>query len=106
VFDKYSHDVFQLYHAQLHTPVSKVSLETPRALETHEIPEIVEQFRLGAENAKAAGFDGVELHGAFGYLIDQFLQDGSNQRTDEYGGSIEKRSLTPHKIALLPLTFC
>ncbi|MBW4450877.1 MAG: alkene reductase [Spirirestis rafaelensis WJT71-NPBG6] len=77
---------------ELHTSAGKVSLETPRALETHEIPEIVEQFRLGAENAKAAGFDGVELHGAFGYLIDQFLQDGSNQRTDEYGGSIEKRS--------------
>jgi N-ethylmaleimide reductase len=67
-------------------------LETPRALETQEISEIVEQFRRGAENALAAGFDGIELHGAFGYLIDQFLQDGSNQRTDEYGGSIEKRS--------------
>ncbi len=77
---------------ELHTPAGKVSLETPRALETDEIAEIVAQFRLGAENAKAAGFDGVELHGAFGYLIDQFLQDGSNQRTDEYGGSIEKRS--------------
>ncbi|MBD2347249.1 alkene reductase [Anabaena subtropica] len=76
----------------LHTPVGKVSLETPRALETAEIAEIVEQFRQGAENALTAGFDGVELHGAFGYLIDQFLQDGSNQRNDEYGGSIEKRS--------------
>ena len=77
---------------ELHTPEGKRTLDTPRALETHEIPEIVEQFRKGAENALAAGFDGVELHGAFGYLIDQFLQDGSNQRTDEYGGSIEKRS--------------
>ncbi len=77
---------------QLHTPEGKQALPTPRALETHEIPEIVEQFRKGAENALAAGFDGVELHGAFGYLIDQFLQDGSNQRTDEYGGSVEKRS--------------
>ncbi|ODG98307.1 alkene reductase [Nostoc sp. KVJ20] len=76
----------------LHTPIGKVSLETPRALETPEISEIVEQFRRGAKNALAAGFDGIELHGAFGYLIDQFLQDGSNQRTDEYGGSIEKRS--------------
>ena len=76
----------------LHTPEGKRSLETPRALETHEIPEIVEQFRKGAENAMTSGFDGVELHGAFGYLIDQFLQDGSNQRTDEYGGSIENRS--------------
>lgn len=77
---------------ELHTPDGKRPMEAPRALETHEIPEIVEQFRKGAENALAAGFDGVELHGAFGYLIDQFLQDGSNQRTDEYGGSIEKRS--------------
>jgi 2,4-dienoyl-CoA reductase-like NADH-dependent reductase (Old Yellow Enzyme family) len=53
---------------------------------------VVEAFRKGAENAKAAGFDGVEIHGANGYLIDQFLQDGSNQRTDRYGGSIENRA--------------
>jgi N-ethylmaleimide reductase len=77
---------------QLHTPIGKVDLETPRALETSEIPEIIEQFRFGAANAKQAGFDGIELHGAFGYLIDQFLQDGSNQRQDEYGGSIENRA--------------
>ncbi len=77
---------------ELHTPIGKVPMEPPRALETYEIPEIVEQFRQGAKNAKAAGFDGVELHGAFGYLIDQFLQDVSNQRTDEYGGSIENRA--------------
>ncbi|OWY66774.1 alkene reductase [cyanobacterium TDX16] len=76
---------------ELHTPVGKVAMEAPRALETAEIAEIVEQFRQGAENALAAGFDGVELHGAFGYLIDQFLQDGSNQRSDEYGGSVENR---------------
>ncbi|MDJ0673882.1 MAG: alkene reductase [Calothrix sp. MO_167.B42] len=76
----------------LHSPIGKVTLETPRALETQEIPEIVEQFRQGAVNAVEAGFDGVELHGAFGYLIDQFLQDGSNQRTDKYGGSIENRA--------------
>ncbi|WP_427161980.1 alkene reductase [Aliinostoc sp. HNIBRCY26] len=76
----------------LHTPVGKVALETPRALEITEIGEIVEQFRQGAVNALAAGFDGVELHGAFGYLIDQFIQDGSNQRIDEYGGSVENRS--------------
>jgi len=62
-----------------------------RALETSEIKEIVEQFRQGAIRAKAAGFDGVEIHGANGYLIDQFLQDGSNKRTDIYGGSIENR---------------
>lgn len=76
----------------LHTPIGKVSLETPRALEIDEIPVIIEQFTQGAKNAIRAGFDGVELHGAFGYLIDQFLQDESNQRTDRYGGSIENRS--------------
>jgi len=65
---------------------------TPRALETWEIPEIVEQYRKGAENALAAGFDGVEVHAANGYLIDQFLRNGTNQRTDNYGGSIENRA--------------
>lgn len=65
---------------------------TPRALETEEIPEIVEQFRKGAENAMAAGFDGVEIHGGFGYLIDQFLRNCTNKRTDKYGGSIENRA--------------
>jgi 2,4-dienoyl-CoA reductase-like NADH-dependent reductase (Old Yellow Enzyme family) len=65
---------------------------TPRALSTKEVGDVVEAFRKGAENAKAAGFDGVELHGANGYLLDQFLQDGSNQRTDRYGGSIENRA--------------
>lgn len=64
----------------------------PRALATDEIAGIVEEFRRGAENAKAAGFDGVEIHGANGYLLDQFLQDGSNRRTDRYGGSIENRA--------------
>jgi N-ethylmaleimide reductase len=65
---------------------------TPRALETHEIPSVIAQFRQGAENALAAGFDGVEIHGANGYLLDQFLQDGTNKRTDQYGGSIENRA--------------
>jgi 2,4-dienoyl-CoA reductase-like NADH-dependent reductase (Old Yellow Enzyme family) len=65
---------------------------TPRALETAEIPAIVEAYRVGAANAKKAGFDGVELHGANGYLLDQFLQDSTNQRTDRYGGSIENRA--------------
>ena len=65
---------------------------TPRALRIPEITGIVEAFRRGAENAQAAGFDGVELHGANGYLLDQFLQDGSNHRDDEYGGSIENRA--------------
>lgn len=66
--------------------------ETPRALELDEIPEVIEAYRKGAENAKKAGFDGVEIHGANGYLIDQFLQDSTNQRTDAYGGSIENRA--------------
>jgi 2,4-dienoyl-CoA reductase-like NADH-dependent reductase (Old Yellow Enzyme family) len=65
---------------------------TPRALATDEIPEIVEAFRKGAENAMEAGFDGVEIHGANGYLLDQFLQDSTNKRTDRYGGPIENRA--------------
>lgn len=65
---------------------------TPRALELTEIPAIIEAFRKGAENAEKAGFDGVELHGANGYLLDQFLQDKTNHRTDGYGGSIENRA--------------
>jgi len=65
---------------------------TPRALEKHEIPGIVADYRKAAENALAAGFDGVEVHGANGYLLDQFLQDGTNKRTDEYGGSVENRA--------------
>ncbi len=65
---------------------------TPRALETDEIPGVVEAYRKGAENAKAAGFDGVEIHGANGYLLDQFLQDSTNKRTDRYGGLIENRA--------------
>lgn len=65
---------------------------TPRALELSEIPEIIEQYRKGAENAKRAGFDGVEIHGANGYLLDQFLQDKTNRRTDIYGGNIENRA--------------
>ncbi len=65
---------------------------TPRALTTEEIPGIVAAYRQGAENALRAGFDGVEIHGANGYLLDQFLQDRTNQRTDSYGGSIENRA--------------
>jgi 2,4-dienoyl-CoA reductase-like NADH-dependent reductase (Old Yellow Enzyme family) len=64
----------------------------PRALETHEMAGIVAAFKQGAENAKKAGFDGVEIHGANGYLLDQFLQDGTNKRTDQYGGPIENRA--------------
>jgi 2,4-dienoyl-CoA reductase-like NADH-dependent reductase (Old Yellow Enzyme family) len=65
---------------------------TPRALETREIPGIVAAFRRGAQNALRAGFDGVELHGANGYLLDQFLQDKTNRRTDAYGGPVENRA--------------
>lgn len=65
---------------------------TPRALETSEIPALIESFRIAAHNARTAGFDGVEVHGANGYLLDQFLRDGSNRRTDKYGGSIANRT--------------
>jgi N-ethylmaleimide reductase len=68
------------------------AIPTPRALEINEISGIVQEFRQGAMNAKVAGFDGVEVHGANGYLLDQFLEDGTNQRTDQYGGSIENRA--------------
>jgi len=69
-----------------------VPVSPHRALALEEIPGIVEEFRAGAERAKAAGFDGVEIHGANGYLLDQFLQDGSNKRTDRYGGSTQNRA--------------
>lgn len=65
---------------------------TPRALDLGEIPGIVAAYRRAAENAKAAGFDGVEIHGANGYLLDQFLEDGTNKRTDIYGGPVENRA--------------
>ena len=69
-----------------------VDVSVPRALETDELPRIVEDFRKATVNAKAAGFDGVEVHGANGYLIDQFLKDGPNKRDDAYGGSFENRA--------------
>lgn len=77
---------------EIHTPNGKVAHVTPRALTLGEIPTIVGGFRAAAENAKAAGFDGVEVHGANGYLLDEFLRDGSNQRSDEYGGPLENRA--------------
>lgn len=73
-----------LGHVSLLRPLRE--FVTPRALDLAAIPGIVEDYRKGAENAKQAGFDGVEIHGANGYLLDQFLRDGSNRRTDEYGG--------------------
>jgi 2,4-dienoyl-CoA reductase-like NADH-dependent reductase (Old Yellow Enzyme family) len=70
----------------------QVSFPVPRALELNEISSVVEAYRKGAENAKRASFDGVEIHGANGYLLDQFLQDSSNHRSDHYGGSVENRA--------------
>jgi 2,4-dienoyl-CoA reductase-like NADH-dependent reductase (Old Yellow Enzyme family) len=77
-------------HVSLVRPLK--AFVTPRALETKEIPGIVAAFRRGAVNAQRAGFDGIEIHGANGYLLDQFLQDRTNRRTDDYGGSIENRA--------------
>jgi 2,4-dienoyl-CoA reductase-like NADH-dependent reductase (Old Yellow Enzyme family) len=77
-------------HVSLVRPMK--NFETPRALLLEEIPALVEAYRLGAKNAQAAGFDGVEIHGANGYLIDQFLQDSTNHREDQYGGPIENRA--------------
>jgi N-ethylmaleimide reductase len=81
------------------TTNGRVKIVTPRALELHELPGIVAQFQTAAENAKAAGFDGVELHGANGYLLDQFLRDGSNRRADPYGGSVQNRARFPLEVA-------
>lgn len=74
------------------TPQGQKPYETPRALEDREIPGVVEGFRHAAENARRAGFDGVEIHGANGYLLDQFLRDGSNHRSGAYGGAIAHRA--------------
>ena len=75
----------------IYTPIGKQPYETPRPLETHEIPLVVEDYRSAAQRAKNAGFDGIEIHAANGYLIDQFLQSKTNQRKDQYGGSLENR---------------
>lgn len=75
-----------------------VDVPRPRALETEELPDLVEDYRFAASQARAAGFDGVELHAANGYLIDQFLRDGSNRRDDAYGGSLENRLRFPLEV--------
>lgn len=75
----------------IHTPKGKEDYETPRALETEEIPALIEDYRKAAERAKEAGFDGIEIHSANGYLLDEFLQSKTNHREDPYGGSIENR---------------
>lgn len=77
---------------QVLTPNGMKPFVTPRALATEEIPGIIEDYRQAAKNALAAGFDGVEIHSANGYLLDQFLRDGTNERTDQYGGSFENRA--------------
>lgn len=74
------------------TPKGRIPAVNPRALETHEIPQIVQDYKTAAKNALIAGFDGVEIHSATGYLLEQFLHDGVNDRTDKYGGSIENRA--------------
>lgn len=84
---------------EIHTPGGKKPVPVPRAPEDHEIRDIVRQFRNGAVNAKKAEFDGVEIHGANGYLLDQFLRDGSNHRTDSYGGTREDRARLPLEVA-------
>jgi N-ethylmaleimide reductase len=77
---------------ETHTPLGKKNYVTPRALETPEISAIVQDYANATRLARDAWFDGVEIHAANGYLIDQFLRDGSNQRTDRYGGSVENRA--------------
>jgi N-ethylmaleimide reductase len=86
-----SASAMRLTGSDTHTPIGKQPYETPRALETGEIAPIVEDYRQAARYAKEAGFDGVEIHAANGYLIDQFLQSKTNQRTDRYGGSLGNR---------------
>lgn len=88
----------QLENSETHTPEGKKPYEVPRALTLEEIPEIIAMFKRGAELAKAADFDGVEIHSANGYLLDQFLQSKTNHRTDAYGGSIENRYRLLHEV--------
>lgn len=82
----------------IHTPAGKEPYEVPRALATDEIPGVVDDYRRAAERALTAGFDGVEVHGANGYLIDTFLQSKTNHRSDQYGGSVENRYRLLHEV--------
>ena len=88
----------------VHTPSGKQPYEVPRALETAEVAAVVEDYRRAAERAKAAGFDGVEIHAANGYLINQFLDSKTNHRTDQYGGSVENRYCFLNEIVQAVLT--
>jgi N-ethylmaleimide reductase len=81
----------KISEGEIHTPTGKHRYEVPRALDASEIPRVVDDYRRAAERAKRAGFDGVEIHAANGYLIDEFLQSKTNHRTDQYGGSVENR---------------
>ncbi|MEM6854103.1 MAG: alkene reductase [Planctomycetota bacterium] len=87
-----------LKETQAHTPSGKHDIPAPHALTADEIAGVVEDFRHAAQVAKDAGFDGVQLHGANGYLIDEFLRDGTNQRTDDFGGSTENRLRFPLQV--------
>ncbi len=91
---------------EVHTANGKKKVLVPRALKLSEISGIIDQFALGAKNAMAAGFDGVEIHGAYGCLLDQFMRDGSNHRTDEYGGSLENRARLPLEIVKAVIDVC
>ena len=84
---------------EIHTPTGKKKIPVPRALSGSEIKDVVRQFMQGARNAREAGFDGVEIHGANGYLLDQFLRDESNRRSDDYGGSLKNRLRFPLEVA-------
>ena len=86
-----SSSALAIIHGEVHTPQGMQPYTLPRELTIEEIQNIVKGFKTAAINAKEAGFDGVEVHGANGYLIDQFLRDGANKRTDQYGGSFENR---------------
>jgi N-ethylmaleimide reductase len=86
-----SASAIKISSGEIHTPLGKLPYETPRALTLQEIKETVSDYRQAAKNAKHAGFDGVEIHSANGYLIDQFLQTKTNHRSDEFGGSLENR---------------
>ena len=93
-------------HGTSYTGVGFEPCVTPRALETAEIPAVVEQYRRAAENAMAAGFDGVEIHAANGYLIEQFLRDSTNKRTDRYGGSHENRARFLLEVTAAVISVC
>lgn len=90
---------------EVYTDTGPQAVLEPRALETSEIPQIIEQYYQAALKAKAAGFDGIEVHAGNGFLLDQFLRDGTNRRTDAYGGSVENRSRLLLEIidALIPV---